>query len=434
MRDILVIGLVFWGAAVAVVHPYIGVLAWTWVSIMNPHRLAWGFAVNFPVAMIVVIGTVLGLLLTRDRRRLTISAPVVVLLLFVLWMCFTSLMAIYPAETGVIFSRVMKIMFMVVVAMAVFNTRKHIDQLVWVLVVSLGFYGLKGGIFTVLTGGGERVWGPAGSFIEGNNELGLALVIAIPLMRYLQLVSTGKWIRIGLGALMAFSALAALGTQSRGAFLAIGAMAALMWVRSERKAVAGILIVTFAAGLIAFMPAQWEERMRSIGVENLDSSGAGRINAWWMAWNLAKDRPIGGGFEVITRELFARYAPDPTDIHAAHSIYFQVLGEHGFVGLFLFLLLWWFVWRWAGRMYRGGGLEARPAWSRHLGGMIQVSLFGYLVGGAFLSLAYFDLPYNLLVLVVVAREVLGEKVAPSDDPARGIAATAAPAPEERRYA
>ncbi|MEP6657200.1 MAG: putative O-glycosylation ligase, exosortase A system-associated, partial [Betaproteobacteria bacterium] len=398
MRDVLVLGLVFWGAAVAVVHPYVGVLAWTWVSIMNPHRLAWGFAVNFPVAMIVVIGTGLGLLLTRDRRRLRISAPVVVLLLFVLWMCFTSLMAIYPAETSVMFARVMKIMFMVVVAMAVFNTRKHIDQLVWVLVLSLGFFGLKGGVFTVLTGGTNRVWGPDGSFIEGNNELGLALVMAIPLMRYLQLVSTGKWVRRGLGALMAFSALAALGTQSRGAFLAIGAMAALMWVRSERKAVAGILIVTLAMGLLAFMPAQWEERMRSIGVENLDSSAEGRINAWWMAWNLAKDRPIGGGFEVITRELFARYAPDPTDVHAAHSIYFQVLGEHGFFGLFLFLLIWWLVWRWAGRMYRQGGQEGHSAWPRHLGGMIQVSLFGYLVGGAFLSLAYFDLPYNLLVL------------------------------------
>lgn len=36
--------------------------------------------------------------------------------------------------------------------------------------------------------------------------------------------------------------------------------------------------------------------------------------------------------------------------------------------------------------------------------MVQVSLLGYAVGGAFLSLAYFDLPYNMMVMVVLARK------------------------------
>src|SRR5665213_3550953 len=331
MRDITVIGLVFAAAFYAVAHPYVGVLAWTWVSVMNPHRLAWGFAVDFPVAMTVAIGTMLGLLLTRDRRRLPpLVAPVVVLVLFMLWMCFTSIMAIYPDQIGEMFSRVMKILFMVLVAMCVLNTRKHVDQLVWVLVFSLGFYGFKGGLFTIATGGSYRVWGPSGSFIEGNNEVALALIMAIPLMRYLQLVSTGRWLRRGLGLLMALTALAAIGSQSRGALLAILAMAGLMWLRSDHKALSGVMIVVLAASLVAFMPGTWDARMQTIDATNLDSSAEGRINAWKMAWNLAKDRPIGGGFEVITPELFARYAPNPEDIHAAHSIYFQILGEQGF--------------------------------------------------------------------------------------------------------
>ena len=52
-----------------------------------------------------------------------------------------------------------------------------------VLVCSIGFYGLKGGIFTLMHGGNLRVWGPGGSFIEGNNELALAIIVCIPLMR-----------------------------------------------------------------------------------------------------------------------------------------------------------------------------------------------------------------------------------------------------------
>jgi len=323
--------------------------------------------------------------------------------------------------------------------MCVLNTRKHVDQLVWVLVVSLGFYGVKGGIFTIATGGAYRVWGPAGSFIEGNNEVALALIMAIPLMRYLQLVSAKRWVRRALGVAMALTALAALGSQSRGALLAIVAMAALMWVRSEHKAVSAIVIVALGASLVAFMPGTWDARMQTIDANKLDSSAEGRINAWKMAWNLAKDRPIGGGFEVITPELFAKYAPNPNDIHAAHSIYFQVLGEHGFPGLFLFVLLWWLVWRHAGRMRRLGAPGSDAEWARHLGGMIQVSLIGYLVGGAFLSLAYFDLPYDLLVLVVVAQMVLAEKPLAGKLPEHASSVQRSstrtePSAEDRRYA
>lgn len=410
MRDFIVLGMVLALASIAVVHPYIGVLAWTWVSVMNPHRLTWSFAFDFPVAMVIALATIIGTAISRDRPRLALNPPVMCLILFMLWMCVTSLAAIYPQEIGEMFSKVMKILFMVLVATAVLKTRKHLELLVWVLVISLGFYGVKGGIFTIFTGGAFRVWGPAGSFIEGNNEVALALIVTIPLMRYLQLVSTHRMIRASLGVAMALTALAALGSQSRGALLAIVAMAALFCLRSDRKMVMVILLVALSAGIVAFLPDSWEARMRTIEIETADTSILGRFNAWSMAWNLAVDRPIGGGFEVITPELFARYAPNPFAVHAAHSIYFQVLGEHGFPGLLLFLLIWWFVWRWAGRLHKNGDVGPDLEWTRHLGGMIQVSLIGYLVGGAFLSLAYFDLPYNLLILVVVARQVLDARL------------------------
>ena len=136
----------------------------------------------------------------------------------------------------------------------------------------------------------------------------------------------------------------------------------------------------------------------------------GRLNAWWMAWNLARDRFLGGGFEVITPELFARYAPNPLDLHAAHSIYFQILGEHGFVGLALFLLLWFLTWRRAGLVLRAAKGNQELVWAGRLAAMIQVSLVGYFVGGAFLSLAYFDLPYDLMVLVVAAHACIQKQL------------------------
>src|SRR5258706_14284590 len=115
-----------------------------------------------------------------------------------------------------------------------------------------------------------------------------------------------------------------------------------------------------------------------------------------------------GRVGVESRSVFDRYAPDPSVIRAAHSIYFQVLGEHGYVGLALFLLLWILVWRDASWIIRNSRSRAGLQWAHDLARMIQVSLVAYFVGGAFLSLAYYDVPYNLLVALVLTR-VLVEK-------------------------
>ena len=161
--------------------------------------------------------------------------------------------------------------------------------------------------------------------------------------------------------------------------------------------------------LIPFMPEEWLDRMRTIQTYQSDDSAMGRINAWWLAWNVASSNFFGGGYWMWTAAVFNKYAPVPDDVHAAHSIYFQVLGEHGFIGLFLFLLLWLLVWIKAGRMRRSGGTNPQTRWVADLGSMCQVSLVGYAVGGAFLSLAYYDLPYNIMIMVVLSSRWLEKK-------------------------
>jgi probable O-glycosylation ligase (exosortase A-associated) len=183
--------------------------------------------------------------------------------------------------------------------------------------------------------------------------------------------------------------------------VAIVAMASVLWWRGNSKFSSAVVLVIAGVALLSFMPDTWWDRMNTIKEYQDDASANGRINAWWMAWNLAKSNFFGGGFMVSTTELFAVYAPDPRAVHAAHSIYFMVLGEHGFIGLTLFLLLWFFVWNSAGRLRVQGKKAAKTEWLSHLGAMCQVSLAGYAVGGAFLSLSYWDLPYNILILVVL---------------------------------
>ena len=145
------------------------------------------------------------------------------------WMSFTSLFAMAPAgEVYDAWIRVIKIHLMLLLTLMLIRGRSHMDQLVWVIVISLGYYGAKGGVWTVLTGGGDRVWGPPGGVIEGNNELALALVVVIPLMYYLMSTTPRRLVKNALIGMMVACGFSIVGSHSRGAFLAIVACAGML--------------------------------------------------------------------------------------------------------------------------------------------------------------------------------------------------------------
>jgi len=404
MRDFLVLALVAAGALAALRHPWVGVMLWNWVSVMNPHRLTYSFAYNAPVAQTAAIATLVGLLLTKDRRMSPMKgAPMTYLALFVVWMTLSWAFGLDPQDDFTQWNKVIKVFFMIFVGMALMHSKTHVMALAWVCAGSLGLLGIKGGLFTIATGGGGRVWGPPGTFIADNNEFGLALIVTIPLLRFLQMQLTSFWGKQALTVTMLMCAAAALGSQSRGALLAISAMTLVLWWRGKSRFVGGVLIAVTAVVLIGFMPDTWTDRMNTMKTYEDDGSAMGRISAWWNAWNLAFHYPLGVGFNAARPELFARFSPYPDDVHAAHSIYFQVLGNHGFVGLALYLALWIAVWRSATWLRKHSPKTPEARWCADLGSMCQVSLVGFAVGGAFLSLAYWDLPYNIMMMLVVTR-------------------------------
>ncbi len=403
MRDIVLFALLAVALVYSIRQAWIGVIAWTVVSIMNPHT--YGYAVaTFPVAASIAVATMLGVLIApASAKRFPWSGESITLIALMAFFCVTLAFAFNVAGSFDQFKKVMKIDFMLLIALYLLHDKRQIHALCWALVVSIGFYGVKGGLFTIATGGAYRVWGPQNTYIEGNNEVALAIILVIPLVRYLQLQTKVRWQRLAYFGVMGLMAAAALGSHSRGALLAILAMAMLLWWRSKGKLLVGMFIGIAGATLFSLMSDQWFQRMETIGEYQEDASAMGRINAWYMAWNLASNHVFGGGFDIYTPIIASLFAPDPTQIRAAHSIYFQILGEHGFIGLALFLLLYLFTWRSAGALRKAGSQDPEMQWVRDLGAMCQVALAGYLVGGAFLSLAYFDLPYNIMILVVATR-------------------------------
>jgi len=409
MRDIILAAFLFGSVPFILWRPTIGVFLWLWVSVMSPHRLTWGFAYDYSFAQLIAIATLVGMLFSREPKRLPVTPVTVVLFLLIVWMNVTTLFCLDIDLSYSMWERVMKIQLMIFVSLYLLHSKQHVQVLIWVVAGSVASFGVKGGVFTLQGGGEDRVWGPTGSFIEENNALALATIMTIPLLYILFRQATKRWLRWSLLAAMVLCGFSALGSYSRGAFVAIAAMIGVLWWKSRRKVVTGIVLATLVPFAIAFMPEKWEERMWSIQNYEQDTSAMGRINAWMMAVNLANDRPlVGGGFEIYNKRVFGRYAPDPDDVHAAHSIYFQMLGEHGYVGLMLFLLLWILVWRDTWWVIKHSRSHSELQWALDLARMTQMSLVGYAVGGAFLNLAYYDVPYNLLVALVLTR-ILVEK-------------------------
>lgn len=410
MRDILVTLLVFGSLPLILKRPYVGVLVWSWLSYMNPHRLAWGFAYNMPFAQIVAVTLLFSVLISKQPKNLPTSGTLGIWIAFIVWMGITTIFAIYPQYATEELIRVIKIQLVTFLTLMLMRDQEKIDLLIWVIAISIGYYSIKGGFFTLITGGGFRVWGPAGSFIEENNALALATLMIVPLMVYLYQVNTKKWVRYGLGVSIFLSLISAVGSQSRGALLAIIAVSGFFWLKTKNKLVTGLAIVLLSILGIAFMPESWTDRMVSIKNYEEDASAMGRIDAWVYSINLANDRLTGGGFNSWSKNNYAIYNPDSVARVVAHSVYFSVLADHGWVGLALFLLILFCTWRSLSKVIRRTKNLEEFKSQNILARMMQVCLVAYMSGGAFLSLSYFDLPWHIISLSLLMKHQVDSKM------------------------
>lgn len=401
MRDILVTAIVIIWLLLILRRAHYGAYLWAWLSYMNPHKQCWGFAMNMPFAYASFVVTAISMFMSREPKRIPWTRETILLVIFILWMTLTTTQAFYSDLAWEQWNKVIKIQAGTFMTLMLITSKERLRVFIWIIALSLGYYGIKGGIFTIVHGGQYRVQGPSGTFFEGNNEMALALIMTVPLIRYLHLTEPRHWLKLGLAGAMFLTTIAAFGSQSRGALVAMAAMATMLWLKSRNKFMTGLLIGLSVFTAVSVMPAEWFERMHTIKSYDEDASALGRINAWWVAFNVATDRVTGGGYEMFRPQVFRAYAPNPGDVHDVHSIYFEVMGEHGFPGFFMFMALMAFTWFKASKIIRTCKREPDKKWAADLAAMAQVSLLGYAAGGAFLGLAYFDYFYHLITLVVI---------------------------------
>jgi probable O-glycosylation ligase (exosortase A-associated) len=364
---------------------------------MTPYRYTWTFAYDFRFAYIIAIVTLAAWFLSREPKKIVWSGVTVFMLAFWAWSTLTLQFAEFPGPANVRWEEMTKIVMMDgLVTMALFTTRARLDALIWVIVASIGFFGVKGGIFTIVTGGHYQVSGAPGSYFGENNALAAALLVTIPLMRYLQLQSPQRLVRWGLSGAMILCVFSVLGSQSRGGLVGLLVLVLVLFARTRKKLLVSLgLMAALSVGFL-FMPDSWHERMATLMNYQEDASAEGRLTAWAYGYEKALEKPLlGGGYEAFLGHG-----------RSAHSIYFQVMGEHGFVGFAFYVLFLGAVFLLAGSVVRRSADHPDLVWAKDLMRMVQASLVVFGCVGAFLSLAYFELIVHLGAITVVVNGMI----------------------------
>lgn len=416
MRDIFFIAVFGLLCLLAFRRPYIAVAMWVWIAMLVPLHWLYGFASGLRYNVLVALLALTSYAIYKEKPKVETTALFWLVIIFFLHTVLTSTFSVIGFSAVVNeLDKLAKIILLFVMIVLILRTKNHIELLLYGIVGSIGMFGTIEGLKYFLSGGGHKIVGPAGHLLGDNNHLALAIAMTLPIMVYLAKHAHHKYIKLALSGAVIVCIMTILGTNSRGGFIGLVIVGLYFWAKSKRKvAVTSVLIVVLGIAAVT-LPQSWFNRMQTIETATEDSSFSTRIRSWKMHTIMAMERPFtGGGFKAVQygyvwQGLADKYylfdfidsGPAGNKGWAAHSNYFQVLGDHGFAGLFLYLSLiggGFMSLASIQRSYKKRGIT--DAWQVDLSKMLRVSLVAYSVAGAAVSMTYFELFYVILGLIV----------------------------------
>ncbi|MEM8987216.1 MAG: putative O-glycosylation ligase, exosortase A system-associated [Pseudomonadota bacterium] len=405
-------------------RPLVGVFSYTIFSVMAPQMSVWGEP-SLPYIMLLAVATVIGFVFTKGPKFPPNTAAMVFMIALFAWIAITTQFAIFPDQAQKHLTLTSKMMMMTILMATLVNTRDRQHALVWVFMIAVGYHIAWAALTGVASGGNGIVMGDFSTQFKSSNPFSRVAILAVPMLYILYKTSASHHIRLASLAGMLTSVMAVFVSGSRGGFLALAVLAGFAWLKSDRKILTAVLFAAAGYAIMTFAPDNQLERIGQIRDFEEVSSAQQRFQVWGYGWEIAKQNPItGGGFEVFRGNDFQK-------VHAAHSIYFELLGEHGFVGFGIFALM-------IGAMFlnmlkvlkltRG---KPEWMWERTTAEAIIIALLAFLAGGVTINQAFWQPVYVIYALAIAlyarVRNELGEK-APKQQKSSGVATAGATAP------
>ncbi len=421
MRDVVMFMAMLFLIPLALSKGINAYLLWGWTTFLSPTFYLYGFMqglrYNLIFAVIAISLWLLGQI--NEKGRITLNSTTVLLFLFTVQVCLS---ALFSYDTNywnwIIFENFIKSVVFVLLMPIFVSTRLRLYALVLVICLALGFHGIVDGIKVLVTGGTHKVSGITSSMMSDNNHFAVGMGMVLPLLIYMVYSLKSKFGRFVAISGAALTIISIIGTNSRGGFLCLAVVGLWYTATSRRKVVSTFLIIVSAGLVISFAPASWFDRVESIKSAGEDSSFMGRVIAWKISTAVAVANPLlGGGLHAIqagsVRQEFAnridfldfiQTPPPELFARAAHSIYFEILGDLGFIGFALFVGLIVNGFITAKNIRRLVSERADLLWARDLADALKLSLVAYCIGGAGVSLGYFELFYSVLMMLEVLRQ------------------------------
>lgn len=425
MRDIALVILVFGSVVVAIRKPAYGMLLFVAFGILNPSSFTWGFGRSIPVAMIMAVATLAGYVVSPEPRRFPQQREVWMLLGLWFFFVVSTVFAYFPhrgwvsdaAVTQLI--DVSKIFAMVYLSMALLNKVELVQLLMKVVALSIGFFAMKGGIWGILIGGSQIVYGPESSFLFSNNAIGLAMAMNVPLLYYLIQLESKLWVRWLMWGMLVLSIPAVVCTFSRGAWIGLAAAFGLILMKSKHKILIGLggaacvlpvlLVLPFLT--VDFLPERVQHRFDDLVNYEEEGSAVSRFYSWEACKRIGLANPLTGeGFDYYRPGVYANYYPEFIEKYgydkswSCHSMWMTVLAEHGILAFLLWIILLLSCFLSLRKVQRFSKRVDGLQWMGYYASMIEVSLIVYMIIGTFLDVAYFDIYYQFIVVVILLKE------------------------------
>jgi len=427
MLDAFLFAYVLGLLALGLRKPFVWVLAYLYIDIVAPQKIGWTLMPILPVSLIAFVAAFAGWLLVDSKQgsRFTFRQGLMVVLLA--YCAMTASWAEFPKEAWEKWDWVWKALVFAIFLPLTLRTKLRLEAVVLAMVLSIAAIIISGGIKTATGGGG---YGKLYLFVNDNTGLYESSTIAcvaiavIPLVLWLVRHGTvfppDRRVRLFAGALIFAALLIPVGTEARTGLLCIGVLGVLL-LRSVKYRFLFIAAAGFLAlASIPFLPQSFTERMGTIQGHEEDESASTRVAVWQWTLDYVQDRPLGGGFDAYRANSFTYDKPVTQDLgggvtrteveevtdkeRAYHSSYFEMLGEQGWPGLGLWLLLHGLGVLQMERLRRRylkrakDEMRSEDAWKAPLATALQQAQIVYLVGSLFVGIAF--QPFILMLIGV----------------------------------
>lgn len=437
MRDLFLFAVFLSYLALGLRAPFVLGLGYIWVDFFNPQRMAFSWLATVPVSLLMGIAALLGFLFQSSKRDLPRFGTISVLVLsFALWVTLTTLWAEVPAAAWEKWDWAFKTICFSAFLPFLFRTRIQLEAMLLTVALSLGGAFLAAAAKTAVGGGGYNL---SLGIIQGNAGIAESGALAclgaavIPILTYMH--RSALFIKNKLLSFCVFyflivaAIMTVVGTFERTGLVSLAALAFLTFPSVKRKALYVTAIVFGVAVSGYFLSEKWLDRMSTIQNYQSDLSAMVRIKVWEWTIDYAIDHPLGGGFEVYRinqievpvkraaqmtadgKFLPARDAVQRQSARAFHSMYFEVLGEQGFVGFAIFGALIISFYSMCLRIYRRTKFEESLQWAHALARCLLISVTVYLVGGTFEGIAFQPFLYDFIAAGVILNECVRRQFA-----------------------